>query len=254
MQNDRLLHPAGFSDILEECSINWHGKAVMSSKVPIIAFVSPKGGTGKTTATLALASDLLHRFQDRITIIEADPNNPLQCWQTLGKKPELLEVISDKSEETILDNIESAKQNSKFVLIDLEGSKNMRATYAVSRADLVIVPMQASMLDANEAAEAVKLIKRTEQVFGRMINYSILFTRLSAAIISRNYVHISKQLSESKIQVFDAQLSEREAFKTMFSTGRCLYDLNKAHVTGLDKAKLEVNRLGQTVLEKLNHA
>jgi chromosome partitioning protein len=40
--------------------------------MPVIAFANPKGGAGKTTAALLLASELTTRGA-RVTIIDADP-------------------------------------------------------------------------------------------------------------------------------------------------------------------------------------
>ncbi|MEM1223238.1 MAG: ParA family protein [Verrucomicrobiota bacterium] len=221
------------------------------SKTPVIAFVSPKGGVGKTTAALTLASEFIHQTGERISLIDADPNYPFKRWAALSRKPHNLDIICDESEETILDNIERAKQSSKAVLIDLEGTKNMRVTYAVSKADLVIIPVQGSILDANEAAEAIKLVKRTEKGFSRKIDYAILFTRLPAALLTRNFLDISDQLKKAEIQVLDAQLIEREAFKTLFSTGRCLHDLSAGHVSGLEKAKADASNYAHAVMDRL---
>ncbi len=224
----------------------------MSAKAPVIAFVSPKGGAGKTTATLTLASELIHQTNNKITIIDADPNYPFKRWVQMGRKPDLLDVIFDESEETILDNIEKAKRNSSAVLVDLEGTKNMRVTYAVSQADLVIIPVQGSMLDANEAAEAIKLIKRTEKGFNKQIEYALLFTRMPAAIISRNFADIARQFTANKIPVFESQLTEREAFKTMFSTGLVLHELTASQVGGLEKALEDSYNLALGVTARVN--
>lgn len=224
----------------------------MSVKTPVIAFVSPKGGVGKTTATLTLASELINQLQKTVTIIDADPNYPFKRWVDMGRKPDLLNVIFDKSEETILDNIERARQTSKVVLIDLEGTKNMRVTYAVSKADLVIIPVQGSILDANEAAEAIKLIKRTEKGFNRTIDFAILFTRMPAAIVSRNFSDIAGQLSDAKIPVLESRLIEREAFKTMFAMGKSLYDLPKEQVSGLANARLDSYAFAEAVVNRIN--
>jgi chromosome partitioning protein len=160
--------------------------------------------------------------------------------------------VLDESEDTILENIERAKQDSAAVLIDLEGTKNMRVTYAVSKADLVLIPVQGSMLDAAEAAEAVKLVKRTEQGFNRQIDFAILFTRMPAAIISRNFSDIARQFVDAEIPVLETQLIEREAFKTMFSIGRVLHDLTDGHVSGLEKARLDSYRLAEAVIGRIN--
>ena len=217
----------------------------MSKFTPVIAFVSPKGGVGKTTAALTLASELVHQSGQQVTIIDADPNYPFKRWKGLGRKPDLINIVCDDNEETILDNIEAAKKTSRAVIVDLEGTKNMRVTYAVSRADLVVIPVQGSILDANEAAEAIKLVKRTEKGFNRSIDYGILFTRMPAALISRNFLDISRQFSEAKVSVLGAQLVEREAYKTMFTTGRALHDLQGTQVSGLDKAKRDSYELAQ---------
>lgn len=223
----------------------------MAAYTPVIAFVSPKGGVGKTTASLTLASEMVYQFEDTITVIDADPNYPFKRLVNLGRLPQNLKVILDQSEETILDNIEKARQNSRVVIIDLEGTKNMRVTYAVSKADLVIIPVQGSILDANEAAEAIKLIKRTEKGFGRKIDYAILFTRMPAAIVSKNFVDIAGQFSDSMIPVLGANLVEREAFKTMFSTGYALHDLSDSQVSGLVKAKQDSYNLAEAVITRI---
>lgn len=224
----------------------------MSAHTPVIALASPKGGVGKTTASLTLASEFVHQFKDTVTIIDADPNYPFKHWQSLGNKPENLSIILDESEETILDNIEQAKANSKAVIIDLEGTKNMRVTYAVSQADLVVIPVQGSTLDANEAVEAIKLIKRTEKGFNKQIDFAILFTRMPAAITSRNLADIASQFRDAHIPILPSQLIEREAFKTMFATGRALYQLTAKDVSGLPKAQNDAYDFAAGVIERIN--
>ncbi|WP_313228507.1 ParA family protein [Sphingobium yanoikuyae] len=43
--------------------------------MPTIAFISPKGGVGKTTAALLLASQLARGA--KVSVIDADPNHPI---------------------------------------------------------------------------------------------------------------------------------------------------------------------------------
>ena len=222
------------------------------SKTPVISFVSPKGGAGKTTAALVLASEIVHQSGQRVTLIDADPNWPICYWASLKKKPDLINVIQDESEETILENIADAKKNSKVVIIDLEGTANMRVTYAVSQSDLVIIPVQGSMLDANQAAKAIKLVKRTEQGFNRKIDFAILFSRMPAAIISKNFKDISMQLKVGKIPLLPMQMVEREAFKTIFATGCTLHTLGNSQVGGLEEARRNAFALAEAVVERLN--
>lgn len=224
----------------------------MSAKTPVIAFVSPKGGVGKTTAALTLAAELAHQMEHPVTIIDADPNRPFKRWVDLGRSSPLINVILDDSEETILENIERAKAISRAVIIDLEGTKNMRVSFAVSQADLVIIPMGGSALEANEAGEAIKLIRQTEKGFGRKIDYAILFTKIPAAIVSRNFTDIARQLTASGIPTLGTRLIDREAYKTMFALGKDLYGLTDKEVGGLAKARDDSYAFAAAVVSKIN--
>ncbi len=60
-----------------------------------------------------------------------------------------------------IDQIDQAATRTAFVVVDLEGTRSLMVGYAISRADLVIVPTQGSLLDATEAANAIRLVRST---------------------------------------------------------------------------------------------
>ncbi|MBN9617646.1 MAG: hypothetical protein BGO25_11960 [Acidobacteriales bacterium 59-55] len=93
--------------------------------MPTIVFASPKGGVGKSTATVLLASELA-AHGGTVTMIDADPNKPLSQWASLPGKPERLTVIDSATEENIIDEIESAALKTMFVIVDLEGTAPVR--------------------------------------------------------------------------------------------------------------------------------
>src|SRR5713101_564427 len=132
--------------------------------MPTIVFASPKGGAGKSTSAVLLATELALKGAP-VTVIDADPNKPVSQWAGREGRPENLTVISEISEKTIIDEIETASRQSTFVIVDLEGTASMMVAYAISRADLVVIPTQGSQLDASEAAKAVKLIRQQEKAF-----------------------------------------------------------------------------------------
>src|SRR5207253_8740535 len=124
-----------------------------------------------------------------VTILDADPNKPVSLWAKRAGCPENLTVVANISEAGIIDEIESASQKTSFVVVDLEGTASMMVAYAISRADLVIIPTQGSQLDAAEAGKAIRLIWQQEKAFTKKIPYAILFTRTSAAIKPRTLQH-----------------------------------------------------------------
>ena len=75
--------------------------------MPTISFASSKGGAGKSTSALLLATELAGQGAS-VTIIDADPNQPITRWSRKPGCPEKLTVISGATEETLTDEIDAA--------------------------------------------------------------------------------------------------------------------------------------------------
>jgi chromosome partitioning protein len=221
--------------------------------MPTISFVSPKGGVGKTTAAVLLATEIASKGK-AVTVIDADPNKPISAWARLPGRPENLTVVSEVQEDTIIDEIERAEAESPFVIIDLEGTANLMVGYAISRCDLVIVPTQGSQLDAKEAAKAIRLIQQQEKAFKRSIPYAVLLTRTSAAIRTRSLRHVQDQLERHGVQLFQVQIIEREAFRAIFSFGGGVGGLDPKEVSGLDAALINARAFAGEVIERIRKA
>ena len=218
--------------------------------MPTVVFASPKGGAGKSTSAVLLATELALKGAG-VTILDADPNKPVSLWAKRAGCPENLTVVADISESTIIDQIEAAAQKTSFVVVDLEGTASMMVAYAISRADLVIIPTQGSQLDAAEAGKAVKLIRQQEKAFSKKIPYAILFTRTSAAIKPRTLQHIQEEFKKYGILSFHTQINEREAYRALFSFGGTLEALNPQHVSNLDAAVINARAFAGEVVTML---
>ena len=218
--------------------------------MPTIVFASPKGGAGKSTASVLLATELALKGAD-VTIIDADPNKPVSEWAGREGRPKNLTVVADISEKTIIDEIESAAQKTTFVIVDLEGTASMMVAYAISRADLVVIPTQGSQLDAKEAGKAIRLIKQQEKAFNKTIPYSILFTRTSSAIRPRTLQHIQQEFKKHGVRAFQVQINEREAYRALFSFGGTLESLNPQLVGNLDLAIVNARAFAGEVISML---
>ena len=218
----------------------------------VIVFASPKGGAGKTTSAFILAAELAGR-NFRVTIIDADPNHPIDGWRKRGGQASQLTIITNDKEEKILDAIDDNIKNSDFVIVDLEGTANLAVGYAIARADLVIVPSQRSSLDAGEAAKAVALVKNQSKMIGRDIPVALLLTRTSQAIRPKGLQRMLSSLENNKIDSFSTEMHEREAFKAIFDHVKTLAELKSAQVSGLDKARENAAYFAAETLKKISH-
>ena len=217
--------------------------------MPTIVFVSPKGGAGKTTAALVLATQLARAAS--VTVIDADPNHPIKTWAATAEVPDTFKVISNVDEENIIDRIEEAAALTPFVVVDLEGTAAKIVLLAISQADLVIVPTQGSQLDAEQASRALRVIKQQEKMSRRPVPFAVLLTRTNVAIRTRTTAHIEVTLADANIPVLQTQLHEREAYRAMFSFKQTLEKLDPADVSNIDKAIVNAEQFAAEIVELL---
>src|SRR6204780_4517842 len=217
--------------------------------MPTIAFVSPKGGSGKTTSAFLLSMALAKL--DGVTVIDADPNHPIQTWATGGNAPPRLTIMSDVDEDTIIERIEDAATRTPFVVVDLEGTASKIVVYAISQSDLVIIPTQGSQLDANEASRAIRVVMQSQKMTKTETPYAVLLTRTNSSIRTRTQAHIQKGLIGAGIPVLNTELNERDAYRAVFSFQQTLEGLNPAEVPNLDKARLNAWEFVAEVVERL---
>ena len=189
-----------------------------------------------------LACELARQGQAKnisVSLIDADPNQHSAAWAKQGGAPENIQLFEGVNENNILDVIEQVQQQTPFVLVDLEGVASSVVIGAVSRADLVVIPCQPSQNDAKEAAKTIKTIKYGARVARRDIHFSVLFTRLSAALITKTSRALAAEFDGAGVDMFRCSLIDREAFRSIFSFGGAVNDLeanSKGAQRSIDKA------------------
>jgi chromosome partitioning protein len=214
--------------------------------MPVIAVANPKRGAGKSTAALVLGTTLAEKGAT-VTILDCDPNQPIAAWGR-GKERPKLRVLSEISEREIVSAIDAESEARQFVLVDLEGTASRMVSRALSRSDLVLIPMQASAVDAAQAARAVGLIREEEQVIRRPIPYRVLFTRTSPAIPTRAEKAIVAEMETNKIAVLKNHLNERAAYKAIFANRQTLAELDQVKVSGVLAAIGNAERLAGEIV------
>ncbi|PZR81454.1 MAG: chromosome partitioning protein ParA [Stutzerimonas stutzeri] len=221
--------------------------------MPTIAFANPKGGAGKTTAALLLASELAAKGA-KVTIIDADPEKWISQWGALAGKPDNILIIGNATEDTIVDQIDDAAHVSQFVIVDLEGTASLMVANTIGMADLVIIPTQGSAMDAKGGAKTIRLIRNQERMARRRIAHSVLLTRTSAAVTSRSLRNVQEQLAKSGVDVFITPIVERAAFRDIFDFGGTLASLDPRNVSNLEKARENAREFAGEVIAKLKQS
>lgn len=218
--------------------------------MPIIAFANPKGGAGKTTSALLLACELGAKGA-AVAIIDADPEKWISQWGALPGRPGNIKIVSDITEDTIVDQIEEAASVAQFVIVDLEGTASLMVANAIGMADLVIIPTQGASMDAKGAAKTIKLIRNQSRMARREIPHAVLMTRTSAAVATRALKNVRDQLDKAGIEIFSTSIVERAAYRDILDYGGLLSGLDAKQVSNVDKAIENAREFAGEVLARL---
>ena len=71
----------------------------MEHPMPTISFIQPKGGAGKSTSALLLASELAKAA--RVIVIDADPNAPIAKWSSRGEGASNLAIVQAGKDDSM---------------------------------------------------------------------------------------------------------------------------------------------------------
>lgn len=215
--------------------------------MPVIAAFNSKGGSAKSTTLIVLA-DALARQNASVTVIDTDPQRSIANWREQATTS-TIDVIEQISSTGIHKAIKDASAKSAFVFVDMAGFTSDMRTPVVSRADLMIIPMQASPEDARLAANAFALITNDEETLNRSIDKRILWARTVPNMISRVERKIMTEINANEVPAFSTHLNERSAYKAMMLEGVPLAELDREQYNGVDKAIANADVLAAELVE-----
>ena len=222
--------------------------------MPNVAFVSPKGGAGKTTAALLLALGLAEQGL-RVALIDSDPNKPLVQWASLPGRPDAISVHAAPTIQDIRDAVrEAQRREPEWTIVDTEGSVRGAMVFAALRFDLVVTPLTGSQLDLAEAIKGAQMVDAFGKRGGRPLLHRCLLTRVPAALKPRSLQGVVAQLHEHHIEILGTPLIEKEAFRDLFAHGGGLDSLAGRGVYGVPAARQNTEAYVRSVIEVVQPA
>src|SRR4051794_17966924 len=181
--------------------------------MPVLVISNPKGGTGKSTTSLVLATTLA-RHGASVTLFDCDPNKHLVAWKD-GPTKSTVNVVGHAEASNIARMLKAEAAQRQFVIADLEGTASLLVASAILAADLVIIPTQGSAMDAAQAKRAISFIDDQAAAVGPR-PYKVLFTRTKPGFATRDEKVIRETLMKAGAPLFRTDLAERAAYRSMF--------------------------------------
>lgn len=217
--------------------------------MPVIVASTPKGGVGKTTTCLLLATELARKDID-IVLIDADMNEHVQRWKDLSSQvPENVRVVVDRDDKTIMKTIQKYDQDGTIVIVDLQGGRSLVNSRAMAKADLVMLVTRPMVLDTDTVAAAREVIDLEEEALGRKIPRSFVITQTSHVASKEERQMIKFLTEQSGEHVIRPFLSRRVHYSALHARGNDLRALPE-HAS-LGNAIAEAGRFADAVYDRL---
>lgn len=218
----------------------------------VITFANTKGGAGKTTAVLIVATEL-QRMGYSVAVLDADPQHWISKWyEQLGANaPANLTVSSYVTSANLERHIRQWQHVVDFVLLDLPGSRSPLLAQALGYSQYVIIPIQGSAMDAQGGANVIELLQYLDAKASIRIPHSVVLTRVNPMVNTRALQHVKTLLEQQRVHLLTTPIIERSAFRDVFGSGETLYTMDPRRVSNLDRAQENARMLGMEVLRRV---
>lgn len=214
--------------------------------MPIVTFANTKGGAGKTTAVLLLATELVRRGY-HVLIVDTDPQRWISRWFEGAAPTEKLTVETYVTLASLPRTIAECRTKSDYVIIDLPGSQSPLLAAALGLSDHVLIPIQGSSMDAQGGAQVLELLNYLDRKANIRIPHSVLLSRVNSLVTTRALQAVKTLLAERHVRVLDTPIIEYAAFRDMFECKTFLHRMDITRISNLEKAIQNAERFADEV-------
>ena len=172
----------------------------------IISFVNQKGGVGKTTTAINLASSLI-RKNHTLVLIDADPQGSATTWHSIEDN-QAFEIIDHPGQLAQAD-IKMIETAYDYVIIDAPPAVDDKVETILKTSDLAILPVTPSSLDLWSCKETLDTMDPESEALlsGKvrlLVNRKIPGTRVGR--------EVRQALEKFDTPVFETELCQRVAY------------------------------------------
>lgn len=197
----------------------------------VISFLNPKGGSGKTTAVINIAT-ALSRSGYNIAVVDTDPQMSLTNWSKAGKAGKAaFDVFTAASEKDVY-GIRKDLADYDFAIVDGAGSLSVITSAAVMVSDLVIIPVTPSPLDFSAAGSVVTVLEA--QAYSRKVEARFLITRKIEMATMLNV--LKESIKDTGVKAFRTAITQRQVYVKSILDGDSVFESSD----GAAKGEIEI--------------
>jgi chromosome partitioning protein len=187
----------------------------------VIAVLNQKGGVGKTTLAVHLATAFA-RKRLRVLLVDADPQGSALDWAAARHEDPLFPVVG-LPKSSIHKELPSLASNFDIVVIDGPPRVYEVARSAIMASDMVLIPVQPSPYDVWAVKEIIDLISEAAVFKPDLKSAFVINRKIVNTAIGRD---VAKALSEYPVPILASSICQRVAFAECAAQGLTVFDLD----------------------------
>ena len=208
----------------------------------ILAVLNQKGGAGKTTLAIHIATALV-RGGTRILLIDADPQGSALDWAALRSGEPSFPVIG-LPKPVLHRELPALAAGYDHVVIDGPPQVQDVTRSAIMASDVTLIPVQPSPLDIWGARAVVELLAEAAIVKPNLKTAFAINRKIVNTALGRE---VTEALAVYQMRVLAASLAQRVAFAECIARGCTVFDLDPGSA-----ASVEVTALTAEIVEIAN--
>ena len=198
----------------------------------IIVVCNLKGGAMKTTLSVLMAGELKRRKpkkKHRILLVEGEPQGSIKVWREQAIKYDVSDDIWPEVfyyEKPILhkpDQIPAVVDNYDYIIIDVPPHGAGIATSAFAIADLVLIPVRPSILDAQQALSTIELIEDVQKSNPHLKAAYVITQRAVGSVIGKDVRTLLQTPPYNKFPILEADACFRVQFSEVPGAGEMMH-------------------------------
>lgn len=216
----------------------------------IYSICNEKGGSGKTTLAINLATKL--NTKNKTLLIDLDPQKSISAFLSFRDESEMPFDFKCSNNEELQSLIAQALQNYTNIVIDTGGrdSKEMRSAMVYS--DICIIPTIPNGLDASVLDKMLDYLKEAKKIQNKLKGF-VLITKANSNPFLKNKIKEFQEFLKSKnskkdFYLLESILYEREAYKESILQGKGITE----NLKNSEKAQEEFLQVFQELERNIN--